>query len=138
MIAVDTNVIAYLLIQGERTSDAVEALRKDSQWVAPVLWRSELRDVLASYLRRKELDLGRAQVLMGIAEEIMSQGEYQVMSEDVLQLASVSGCSAYDCEFVALAADLGLKLVTNDRVLLACFPQVAVPLQEYVQNPSGG
>jgi len=44
----------------------------------------------------------------------------------VLGLAAQSGCTAYDCEFVALAADLGTRLVTADRRVLAAFPDIAV------------
>ena len=52
MIVVDTNVLAYLLITGERSAEAERALRKDPFWAAPLLWRSELRNVLALYMRQ--------------------------------------------------------------------------------------
>lgn len=39
-----------------------------------------------------------------------------------------SNCSAYDCEFVALAMALGVKLMTMDAKLLKAFPTLAVPL----------
>jgi predicted nucleic acid-binding protein len=48
------------------------------------------------------------------------------MSHHVLSLAAQSGCSAYDCEFVALAQDLRVPLVTTDRQILKAFPTVAV------------
>jgi predicted nucleic acid-binding protein len=44
----------------------------------------------------------------------------------VLTLATRSRCSAYDCEFVAVAQDLGVPLVTTDRQVLRAFPSVAV------------
>ena len=51
MIVVDTNVIAYLFLPGEYTPLAERLLQKDPDWVAPVLWRSELRNVFALYVR---------------------------------------------------------------------------------------
>lgn len=39
-----------------------------------------------------------------------------------------SDCSAYDCEFVALAIRLDAKLVTMDGKLLRVFPQHALAL----------
>ncbi|MET0516631.1 MAG: hypothetical protein ABW047_15040 [Nitrospiraceae bacterium] len=47
-------------------------------------------------------------------------------SSRVMTFAAESGCSAYDCEFVATAHDLGVPLMTVDRQLLKAFPRVAV------------
>ena len=47
---------------------------------------------------------------------------------DVLELVRKSDCSAYDCELVALAVRLGIRLVTMDKKLLRAFPGDAVSL----------
>jgi predicted nucleic acid-binding protein len=54
-----------------------------------------------------------------------------VESAHVLSLANRSGCSAYDCEFVALAEDLGTRLVSNDNAVLRAFPAVSTPLKGF-------
>lgn len=46
----------------------------------------------------------------------------------VLELVRDSDCSAYDCEFVALAMSLGITLVTEDKKLLKAFPAQALAL----------
>ncbi len=126
MIVVDTNTIAYLLISGEHTSSATAVLEKDHKWVAPLLWRSEFLSVLAVYLRRGFMGFSDALELMEGAESLMRGSEYEVASSEVLRLVLDSGCSAYDCEFVALAQILGIPLVTSDKKILALFPHVAV------------
>ncbi len=64
----------------------------------------------------------------------MKDSEYQIVSSQVLRLSKESGCSAYDCEFVALAMDLNVPLVTYDMKLVTRFPQVAIPLDEFLSN----
>ena len=131
MIVVDTNVIASLWLDSEHSANAEAALRRDSAWLAPLLWRSELRDVLASLVRSGRMQLGRAVEVAQAAEALLSGREYAVPSVDVLAAAHESGCTAYDCEFVVLARSVGCTLVTLDRAVLAAFPEAATPLPEF-------
>ncbi len=131
MIVADTNLIGYLFLESEHSALAEQALRRDPEWAAPLLWRSELRNVLALQARRGGLSLAASQQIMDAALDLMAGREYGVDSRQVLQLAASSGCSAYDCEFVAVAQDLGVPLVTGDRQVLRAFPQVAVSLARF-------
>ena len=130
MIVVDTNVVAYLLLPGPRTELAEALRRHDRQWAAPPLWRSEFRNVLTQHVRRDLLKLPVALALMQKAEVLLSAHEQAVASEHVLHLVSTSTCSSYDCEFVAAAQQLGVPLVTEDRAILAAFPDVAQSLHQ--------
>jgi predicted nucleic acid-binding protein len=131
VIVVDTNVIAYLWIPGVHTSQAESALRKDANWAAPLLWRSEFRNILTGYIRRNQISFDTAMQLMEEAEDHMRGREYTVSSTHVLNLVKKSPCSAYDCEFVALAEDLEVSLLTTDRKILSTFPSVAVSLGKF-------
>lgn len=102
MIVVDTNVVAYLLLPGDHTETARAALKHDAAWAAPLLWRSEFRNVLALYLRQRHLTLEEALDVQSAAEELLAGREFTVESSPVLRLVASSGRSAYDCEFVAL------------------------------------
>lgn len=128
MIVVDSNVLAYLYLPGEFTAAAETLMERDSDWNAPVLWRSEFRNILAGYLRRGQLTFGQAHALQSEAENLLRDGEYEVDSRSVLELVRDSECSAYDCEFVALAMKLGARLVTMDGKVLRSFPDISVPL----------
>lgn len=132
MIVVDTNIIGYLFLSSNRSPLSEQALLKDSLWAAPRLWRSEMRNVLALYIRKDLLSLADAQQIMTEAISLFQDQEYEVASNQVLELASISTCSAYDCEFVALARDLEVSLVTVDRQILRDFPETVVSLEAFV------
>lgn len=132
MIVVDTNVIAALWLPTNGSVVAEDLARRDPEWAAPLLWRSEMRRVLAGYLRRGLIDVERAVSIAEDAEDHLRGREYQVPSSAVLEKVAASRCSAYDCEFVALADALGVALVTGDAEILAAFPGVAQRPEAYL------
>ena len=133
MIVVDTNVIGYLFLSSEQSLFAEQALKIDSEWAAPLIWRSELRNVLALYMRKNIIKLEHAQRIMNSALELLRGREYEVSSYDVLSLASESGCSAYDCEFIAVANELKVSLLTSDKQLFQKFPEVTISLSDFCE-----
>jgi predicted nucleic acid-binding protein len=134
MIVADTNTIAYLYLPTAQTDDVVSLLHKDPHWVAPLLWRSEFRNVLALYVRKGIIDLSTAIAMQSQAEQQLAENEYSVNSTDVLTLTSESGCSAYDCEFISLAKSLNLKLITSDKKLIQMFPEIAMTVGDYLRT----
>lgn len=128
MIVVDSNVLAYLYLPGEHTEAAEHLYQRDAQWHAPILWRSEYRNILAGYMRRGMLTLQHAHALQSEAEALLHGAEHEPDSRRVLELVAASDCSAYDCEFIALAETLGVTVVTMDARLIRAFPKIAQPL----------
>ena len=128
MIVVDTNVLACLYLPGAHTPAAEALLQAQPGWAAPALWRSEFRNILAGYLRRKSLGFEQAAAVQAEAEALLAGHEFDVDSRSVLALVRDSDCSAYDCEFIALAQQLGTTLVTMDKKLLKAFPGCAMAL----------
>ena len=126
MIVVDTNIVAYLFLRGEFAPQAEAWLRHDREWAAPLLWRSELRNLLAGYLRRKQLTFEAVREIQREAEALMLGNEHDVDSQRVLELVRDSACTAYNCEFVSVAVRLGVKLLTADSKVLKAFPQHTV------------
>ena len=134
MIVADANLIAYLVLPGERTEQAEAVLRKDPLWVVPMLWASELRSVVNQYVRSGSLSVGQASAAMARAHALVDTREAPVESREVLELADESGCTTYDCEYVALAISLDIALVTSDRAVLRAFPQVAVSPEDFLKK----
>ena len=128
MIVVDTNVLAYLLIQGVHTPSAEALLVKEPHWVAPILCRSEFRNILAGYMRRGDISFDGAYKILREAESLLAGNEYEPDSLQVLELVRDSECTAYDCERVAVAMALNAQLVTMDKALLKAFPKAVMRL----------
>jgi len=128
MIVVDTNVLAYLYLPGEHTAAAEALLEREPEWIVPILWRSEFRNILAGYVRKSLISFEQAVSLQAEAESLLAGGEYEVESRAVLELARDSDCTAYDCEFIALAMKHDTKLFTMDKKLLRAFPNRALSI----------
>jgi len=131
MIVVDVNTIAYLWIPGEMSELAQRALARDADWVSSTLWRSEFRNILAGYLRRGNLDSLTVERCLQGAETQLNGQEYRLSSPLVMQKVAASTCSAYDCEYVALADDLNTTLVTSDKQILRDFPALSTSLKDF-------
>lgn len=134
MIVADTNLIAYFAVRDANSELADAVFEADPVWVAPLLWRSELRSALIKYVRHAGMSLEAAVAALRLAEEVVGGREYRVSSEKVLELAMQTDCSAYDCEYVALAQDLGVPLVTADKQVLRAFPKTAVSLEKFAKK----
>ena len=126
MIVADTNLLVYAMTYGPNRELAQSVLHKDPEWHAPTLWRSEFRSALAGYLRAEAMTYEEILEAMDKTETFMAGNEHSVDSTDVMRLVADSDCSAYDCEFVALANHLNVPLVTSDSQLLRNFPDRAL------------
>ena len=132
MIVADSNLIVYAMTPGPDLELAQAVLHKDPDWHAPLLWRSEFRNAMAGYIRAGIFTFDQALSTLREAEDLMDGQDHEVNSADVMQLVSESNCSAYDCEFVALAQEFDVSLVTSDRRILRDFPSVAVDPSEFL------
>ncbi len=134
MIVADTNLVAYLLLEGERTEEAEAVLLRDPHWTAPALWKSEFRSVLVQHLRAGLLQPDEAAAVWAWAEVLVSVPLQEADTGRVLEAALTRGLSAYDAEFVALAKGLGVPLVTSDQRVLASCPDVALSPAAFTQG----
>jgi predicted nucleic acid-binding protein len=134
VIVVDANVLVYFWAGGPGARLARGVLERDPIWTAPLLWRSQFRNAMARLARGRLLNLEQAMAAIREAELHMGGHEYGVASHAVLTLARRSGCSAYDCEYVALAEDLEIPLVTFDDQVTRAFPDRAVAPETFLAD----
>jgi predicted nucleic acid-binding protein len=141
MIVVDTMNLGYLLLNHPAFSEDVrEMARVDDEWCAPPLWRSELRNTFMQHVRASgdpnipgaDLTLSGPVERMSAAEALIAERTLDVRSEPVLRFAHESGCTAYDCEYVALAQRLDVPLITYDEPVLDAFPDTALRPSEFL------
>ena len=126
MVVVDTNVLAYLLIEGDRTPDAQALYSQDADWRSEAFVMIELSNILATYRHRGVLGHSAAATL-ATAERLMSR-LINLPHRNALALAMEFGVSAYDARFLGAAQQLGCKLVTEDVKLRAAAPALTKSL----------
>jgi len=126
MIVVDTNVIAHAVLNSDMNR-AIQSVRaKDRDWIAPALWKSEMRNTLLKYIRIGLMSVEQASQLMHASRRLLLKRKPASEDFDIFALATRSGCTAYDCEFVALAITHNVPLLTFDKQVLKAFPSVAL------------
>jgi len=131
VIVADTNVVAYLLVEGERTEAARRVFQRDPDWRLPPLWRSEFLNVLVVAVRAGAIDRDQASQAWQAAASLFDEAERAPDGEEVLTIALRSKLSAYDAQFVAVAEELDVPLITGDRRIVAACPGRAVSLEEF-------
>ena len=133
MIVVDTNVVAYLFLTGEKTSLARQVYESDSQWIVPQLWKHEFLNVLATNIQQEMLTVEGALRAWRNSQDILVRRERPVIMPAALQLAVSSEISAYDAQFATLAQSLGCWLITEDRQLLDKLPEQTRSMSQFLE-----
>ena len=131
MIVVDNDVISYFWLEAGRTEAARKVRERDADWHAPRLWRSEFRNVLYQHMAHRGLSRADAQQIVETVEADMDGTTYAVSSADVLRLADEADHPTYDCEYVALAQELNVTLVTGDQTVVDLFLDTAMLLEDF-------
>jgi predicted nucleic acid-binding protein len=129
VVLVDTNVLAYLMLEGDRTSAAQELFERDADWRSEAFIMVEFSNVLTTYVRTKVLSRDQGLKLLAGAEKLVPVLT-SVQNARALEVATQFGISAYDARFVALAIQMKVKLVTEDAKLRAVVPSWTVSLAD--------
>jgi len=129
MVVVDTNILAYLLIRGNRTADAQALFTRDAEWRSEGFVLIEFSNILATYQRSGALSRSAAETMLATAGRVVS-GLVNLPHGRALKLAAEFGVSAYDARFLGAAQNLGARLVTEDARLRTAAPALTRSLAE--------
>lgn len=130
MLLVDTNIVAYLLIESDYTEAAQDLRRIDPDWRSEAFLMVEFTNVLAAYMASKRMTLPLAQDFLTKAGALLDGKLGRVPHAAALAMVARYRVSAYDARFLALAYQLGSRLVTEDTKLRAAAPELTQSLAE--------
>jgi predicted nucleic acid-binding protein len=131
MVVIDTNVLAYLLIEGDRTAQAQALYAHDGDWRSEAFLLIEFSNLLATCVRGRRLDGGAAKGLLADAERTLA-ATVSLPHSRVLEVAIAYGVSAYDARFLAAAQVMDAKLVTEDTKLQQAAPALTHSLAQAI------
>jgi predicted nucleic acid-binding protein len=132
MIVVDTNIISYSLIEGDRTESVLLAREKDPHWIVPALWKHEFLNVLSTLTKNKILNRNQSIEIWKNALRIFSRNEYSIDYLDTFDISIRNNLSSYDAQYISLARSMETVCITEDKKLLAKFPEVALSSSQFI------
>ena len=134
MIVADASLLAHLLIPSSSSALAEDVYRKDPEWSAPVLWRSELRSVLLKRMRHSGMRIELAKAVVEKALLVIRDRETLPPTAAVLEAAVFFKVSAYDAEYLIVARQLGVPLLTFDQKLQQAAPGLAISPKAFASS----
>jgi predicted nucleic acid-binding protein len=127
MVLVDTNILAYLMIEGDRTAAAQQLFARDADWCSEAFVMVEFSNVIATYVRSRALSQAQGAQLLAEAHALVPN-MHNVDHGQALETAMQYGISVYDARLISLGRQLKLKLVTEDTKLQAAVPSWTLSL----------
>src|SRR4030065_2105921 len=136
MIVVDSNIVTARNLTTSLTSEAKQVEEKDPVWIVPVLWRYEFQNILAAAIRAKQIKPEQALDIWEKVSKILVENECEPSASKVIDLVAQYGITAYDGQFIALALEMGMPCVTEDRELQEKFPGIAISMDGFLKPKS--
>ncbi|MGD0917224.1 MAG: type II toxin-antitoxin system VapC family toxin [Thermodesulfobacteriota bacterium] len=136
MIVVDSNIVTARNLTSSLTSKAQQVEEKDPVWIVPVLWRYEFQNILATAIRAKQIKPEQALDIWEKVSKILIENECEPSASKVIDLVAQYGITAYDGQFIAVALEMGIPCVTEDRELQAKFPGIAISMDGFLKPKS--
>ena len=136
MIVVDSNIIAARNLTSSLTSKAKQVEEKDPVWIVPVLWRYEFQNILATAIKAKQIKPEKALEVWDKISKALIENECEPSPSKIIDLVAQYGLTAYDGQFIAVALEMGVSFVTEDRELEEKFPGIAISIDEFLKPES--
>jgi len=136
MIVVDSNIVAARTLTSSLTSEAKQVEEKDPVWIVPVLWRYEFQNILATAIKAKQIKPEKALDIWEKVSRILIENECEPSASRVVDLVAQHGITAYAGQLIAVALEMGIPCLTEDRELQEKFPGIAISMGEFLKPES--
>src|SRR5437764_12111466 len=130
MLLVDTNIIAPLYVRSAGSQAVAKLFARDAVWRTEPLALIELSNVLIAYERARYITAATARDCLNRAAAFLQPHFFRVTHQAALEAALDYRVTAYDARFLALADQLGSRLVTEDTRLRTAAPALTQSLAE--------
>ena len=112
---VDASVLGALFFREERYQEAAQ-LVSGSDWFAPILLRYEMANIAVKKISAAPQQRG---VVVESLQRFLNLNIdlREVDCQRVVELATLTGLTAYDASYLFVARELGMPLLTFDRQL---------------------
>src|SRR5881398_370957 len=130
MLLVDTNIIAPLYVRSAGSQAVAKLFARDAVWRTEPLALIELSSVLIAYERARYITAATARDCLNRAAAFLQPHLFRVSHQAALDAALRYRTTAYDARFLALAQQLGQRLVTEDTKLRVAAPRLTQSLAE--------
>ena len=117
-------------MRSARTNAVAKLFAQDQIWRTEPLALIELSNVLITYERAHYITAATARDCLDRATAFLQPNLFRVSHQAALDAALRYGTTAYDARFLALADQLGSRLVTEDAKLRAAAPELTQSLKE--------
>ncbi|MDP3017942.1 MAG: type II toxin-antitoxin system VapC family toxin [Deltaproteobacteria bacterium] len=136
MIVVDSNIVTARNLTSTLTSKAEQVEEKDPVWIVPVLWRYEFQNILATAIKAKQIKPEQALDVWKKVSKVLVENECEPSASKVIDLVAQYRITAYDGQFIAVAMEMGIPCVTEDRELQEKFPGIAISMDGFLKPQS--
>lgn len=131
IFVVDASVAAKWFTEEEYSLESLAFLRNNEKLFAPDIFLLEMDNLICKWVRRGIVTHPEGDE---IREELRGQPiqlfPFRELLDYAFEIASRTGCSLYDCLYLALAVSLKGKMATADRRLRERLDQT--PFSKYV------
>ena len=136
MIVVDSNIIAARTLTASLSSIAERLEKNDSVWIVPTLWRYEFQNILATAIKAKQITAADAKEVWERVAGILADNESEPSPLKVQGLVARFRITADDGQFIALAMEMNIPCITEDRALWERFPGITVSMHDFMNPPT--
>ena len=137
MIVADASVVTFLFLEGELSGIARELFTFDSEWITPPILNHEMLNIFAA-VGSADGNVQGMEELWKEARGVLGSRQQIPDPQQSLRLAIELGISGYQAQYIALAGQHRLPLLTTDALLLELLPRKTCTPEVYLEARLAG